>query len=250
MRSHGQTAIGTQHLRINNVGVLISSVPIEKLVRFIGFDALVSSDNTQLSMQGGVSRAIRIAGGEAIAKEARRLAPLKVGDVAVTSAGKLPARYVLHAVTVDWELLVRPGELTIRLAAENVFRRCEALGVRSLAMPALGIGAARFAADHSARLIVAALAKHAASPTIIKQVVFLLPDPEAFRAFSVFLQTAVREAGIDTQDSTGAHWGDLGMAESSPLPTTATPTTATRRRQRRRRQRRLQRRGRRPRLAS
>jgi hypothetical protein len=40
MRSHGQTAIGAQHLRINNVGVVISSVPIEALVGAGGFDAL------------------------------------------------------------------------------------------------------------------------------------------------------------------------------------------------------------------
>jgi O-acetyl-ADP-ribose deacetylase (regulator of RNase III) len=74
------------------------------------------------------------------------------------------------------------------MAAENVFRHCELLGIRRLAMPALGIGAAQFGADHSARLIVEALAKHSLNPTIIEKVIFCLPDPKALQAFSLFLQ--------------------------------------------------------------
>ena len=181
MPSHGVNLGGIHQLRINNVSVILSSARIQELAHAGGFDALVSSDDIHLSMSGGVSRAIRIAGGDAIADEARRLAPLKVGDVGVTSAGKLPVRYVLHAITVDWESSIRPSELTIRLAAENVFRRCELLGVRRLAMPALGSGAARFAANHAARLTVEALAKHSLNPTAIEEVVFSLPDPEALR---------------------------------------------------------------------
>jgi hypothetical protein len=121
------------------------------------------------------------------------VAPLKIGDVAVTSAGALPARYVLHAVTVDWESRVRPSDLTIRFVAENVFRRCELLAVRHVAVPALGMGAARFTADHSARLIVEALARHSLGPTTIERVTFSLPDPEALGAFALFLQHSEKE---------------------------------------------------------
>ena len=163
------------HLRINDVSVVISSEPIEGIARAGGLDALVSSDDTRLSMGGGVSAAIRTAGGELIAQEARKLAPVRVGDVAVTSAGSLPAKYVLHAVTVDWDQPVRPSESTIRLAAENVLRRCELLRVRRVAMPAIGIGAAQLSADHSARQIVSALAKHSASPITIQSTTERLP---------------------------------------------------------------------------
>ena len=215
--SHGLTPAGIHLVRINNVRVVLSSAPIEALAAAGGFDALVSSDDTGLSMGGGVSRAIRLAAGEVIAEEARRLGPLKVGDVAVTSAGALPVRYVLHAVTVDWESSVRPSELTIRLAAENVFRRCELLAVRRLAMPSLGTGAADFTSNQSARLTIEALAKHSLNPTSIEEVVFSLPDTEARRAFSVFLEEALfsRE-----------YLGKFGAADSAGPSREGAPITA------------------------
>jgi O-acetyl-ADP-ribose deacetylase (regulator of RNase III) len=180
-------------LFINGVSVGVSEQPIETLVQAQRVDALVSSDDTHLSMGGGVSRAIRLAAGEQIVEEARALTPLSVGQVVVTSAGGLPARYVFHAVTVDWDRGVRPSEDTIRLVAERVFRRCEMLGVHRLSMPALGMGAAKFSAEYSARLIVAALAEHLAYQTILRSVIFSLPDGVARAAFLQYLQTVERD---------------------------------------------------------
>jgi O-acetyl-ADP-ribose deacetylase (regulator of RNase III) len=205
------------HLRINDVSVVISSEPIEGIARAGGLDALVSSDDTRLSMGGGVSAAIRIAGGELIAQEARKLAPVRVGDVAVTSAGSLPAKYVLHAVTVDWDQPVRPSESTIRLAAENVLRRCELLRVRRVAMPAIGIGAAQLSADHSARQIVSALAKHSASPTTIEEFVFSLPEKDAHGAFLQFLQ----RVALRPTDDLSSETGQLALADGTHPATTA-----------------------------
>ena len=53
-----RTLLGVHHFRLNNVAVVLSNTPIEALVRAGGFDALVSSDDTRLSMKDGVSRAI------------------------------------------------------------------------------------------------------------------------------------------------------------------------------------------------
>jgi O-acetyl-ADP-ribose deacetylase (regulator of RNase III) len=175
---------------INGVSVTVSSLPIETVVRADRWDALVSSDDTLLSMSGGVSLAIRNAGGPTIATEAKKLVPLAVGDVAVTSAGALPVKYVLHAVVLDPIRGVTPSERTIRLAALNVFQRCELFGVRHLAMPALGTGAGRFRADDSARLIISALAQHVTSRTVLRQVVFCLPDSDSRSGFIAFLNEA------------------------------------------------------------
>jgi O-acetyl-ADP-ribose deacetylase (regulator of RNase III) len=89
-------------LILNDVRVSIVVNRIEWLVLAGGFDAVVSSDDAQLSMGGGVSGAILSAAGGTVTEESKRLSPLKVGDVAVTSAGQLPTKYILHAVTVDW----------------------------------------------------------------------------------------------------------------------------------------------------
>lgn len=206
-------------LRINNVWVVVSSEPIEALGRTGRFHALVSSDNASLSMEGGVAKAIRVASGEAILDEAQKLVPLRLGDVAVTSAGQLPARYVLHAVTVDRFLAVRPSELTIRVAAENVFRRCELLAVRRLAMPALGTGAAQFAADHCAKVIVGALLKHTASPTVMEEVVFSLPHQDARSAFHNFLQRAHLHDGGNL-DTAAAAEADVSTKAAGLSPDT------------------------------
>src|SRR5262249_50543916 len=63
-------------------------------------EALVSSNNCYLDMAVNVSRAIRVAAGEEVAEQAARLGPVRPGRVAVTAAGRLPARFIFHAVTV------------------------------------------------------------------------------------------------------------------------------------------------------
>src|SRR5688572_6842561 len=62
-------------------------------------DIIVSSDDDKLSMGGGVSAAILRAGGDDISRDASKHFDLSVGDVATTSAGRLKAKHIFHAVT-------------------------------------------------------------------------------------------------------------------------------------------------------
>src|SRR5215469_16095347 len=63
-------------------------------------DAVVSSDNDMLTIGRGVSYSLAQAAGPDLAKEAQRFIPVRPGRVVVTTAGKLPARFVFHAVTI------------------------------------------------------------------------------------------------------------------------------------------------------
>jgi len=63
-------------------------------------DVLVSSDDSYLTMGGGVSAAIRRAAGQGILLEVAKKIPAKLGDVVVTGAGSLPAKHVFHAITI------------------------------------------------------------------------------------------------------------------------------------------------------
>src|SRR5262249_49457806 len=74
-------------------------------------DALVSSDTGYVGMDYGVSEALRRAGGDSIADEARHKVPVRPGRALVTSAGRLSARFVFHGVTVGYVRgqLVRPS---------------------------------------------------------------------------------------------------------------------------------------------
>jgi serine/threonine protein kinase len=112
-------------------------------------DATVSSDDCHLTMGGGVSAAIRRAAGEAIAIEAERQAPVRPGRVIATSGGNLPARLVLHGVTVGFvkDELVCPSRDLITEIMASCFYHADSHDVRSIAFPLLGTGAQKFPRD-------------------------------------------------------------------------------------------------------
>lgn len=106
--------------------------------------ALVSSDDYLLSMGGGVSAAILREGGQAISSDARKMVPRSTGDIVVSGAGSLPARYVLHAITIGpWgEAEQLPPGAVVRQATQRVMRLLPELGCSSVAFPAIGAGVA------------------------------------------------------------------------------------------------------------
>jgi O-acetyl-ADP-ribose deacetylase (regulator of RNase III) len=108
------------------------------ITEFTG-DAVVNPANKYLVMGGGVAGAIKKKGGEEIELEARRYAPIEIGEAVVTSAGGLKCRAVIHAPTVE-----SPGERSTRnyvyratLAALKVARE---RGFKSIAFPLMGAG--------------------------------------------------------------------------------------------------------------
>lgn len=118
-------------------------------------DVIVSSDDVNLSMNGGVSKAIREAGGEAIRTEAQRSKPAPLGSVVVTGAGALGVRFVFHTAVLDYSLPDRGvSEDVVRLAVRACFQACVTRGVRSIAFPALATGTARLSPEQSASAIL------------------------------------------------------------------------------------------------
>src|SRR5215472_7030600 len=63
-------------------------------------DAIVNAANNDLLLGGGVAGAIRFKGGPSIQAECNRIGPIRIGEVAITSAGNLPARHVIHAASM------------------------------------------------------------------------------------------------------------------------------------------------------
>jgi O-acetyl-ADP-ribose deacetylase (regulator of RNase III) len=108
----------------------------------VSADALVSSDDNYLSMGGGVSAAIARAAGPALIADARKHIPLSLGDVAVTSAGQLAAKYVFHGVTIDMTRMTFADTDTIRRITRKCLEVAVVLGIHEIAFPALGTGAA------------------------------------------------------------------------------------------------------------
>jgi O-acetyl-ADP-ribose deacetylase (regulator of RNase III) len=112
-------------------------------------------------MGGGVSAKIRVAGGNTISLDAAKQIPLQVGDIAITTAGTLPARFVFHAVTLGPGGATTSTEEIIRGATSKCLALLKPLGVSSIAFPAIGAGTAGFTIDdvavHMAEVIASDL---------------------------------------------------------------------------------------------
>ena len=149
-------------------------------VTMLEVDAIANAANTQLEHGGGVAAAIARAGGPAVQRESDEKAPIALGEAVETTAGDMPARYVIHAATM--ELGGPTSREIIERATESTVRRAEELGCRSLALVAFGTGVGRFPLDEAAEVMVAAT--RGAPGERVERVIFCVRDEEAERAFS------------------------------------------------------------------
>jgi serine/threonine protein kinase/O-acetyl-ADP-ribose deacetylase (regulator of RNase III) len=134
------------------------ALPGGQFIRFIRgdivkqqVDAIVSSADDHLSMEAGVSFAIRIAGGPHLRQAAEQLAPVRPGRAVITPAGNLACRFVIHAVTVGihdnkW---VRPSRALIADLVASCFYQADCHRISSIAFPLLGTGIQGFPTDES-----------------------------------------------------------------------------------------------------
>ena len=103
-------------------------------------DVLVSSDDCYLTMGGGVSAAIRRAAGESLLLEVAKKVPATVGEVVVTGAGSMKAKHIFHAITIGRGQPV--AEDIVASTTRHAIRLLKALGLSSIAFPAIGAGVA------------------------------------------------------------------------------------------------------------
>ena len=120
--------IGKTRLKV--VGVNIAELDVE---------AIVNPANNMLWMGGGISSEIRKAGGDSIETEAMKKAPSDIGEAVVTGAGKLNARWIIHAVISEQNITT--SEKAIRKAVTSCLSKANEIGCKSLAFPMLTLGA-------------------------------------------------------------------------------------------------------------
>lgn len=115
-------------------------------------DAIVNPANSLMIMGGGVAGAIKRKGGEEIEKEALKHAPVPVGEAISTTAGKLKAKYVIHAPTMERPAMKTTKEKVIR-AVIAALRKANELNVKSVAFPGMGTGVGGLNAREGAEAI-------------------------------------------------------------------------------------------------
>ncbi|MGA5876131.1 O-acetyl-ADP-ribose deacetylase [Streptomyces cellulosae] len=152
-------------------------------------DAIVNAANSSLLGGGGVDGAIHRRGGPEILAECRALRAsrygkgLPSGQAVATTAGKLDARWVIHTVGPVYSATEDRSALLASCYRESL-RVADELGARTVAFPAVSTGVYRWPLDDAARIAVETVRT---TDTMVEEVIFVLFDERAYKAFEAAL---------------------------------------------------------------
>ncbi|MEE9225026.1 MAG: macro domain-containing protein [Bacteroidota bacterium] len=149
-------------------------------------EAIVNAANNHLWMGAGVAGAIKRKGGAEIEHEAVSQGPIEVGGAVLTGAGKLKAKYVIHAAGMGQDLHT-DGE-KIKKSTFDSLKLAEEKKIQSISFPAIGTGVGGFSARHCARIMIGESVNLLQKATYLKEVAFVLFDETTLKAFQDELQ--------------------------------------------------------------
>jgi O-acetyl-ADP-ribose deacetylase (regulator of RNase III) len=163
---------------------------LEADIAALELDVLVNAANDHLWMGSGVAGALRRAGGPDVEREAVAQDPIPVGSAVATTAGRLPARWVIHAAVMGQDL--RTSADAITAATTSTLRLADELGARSVGLPAFGTGVGGFPLGECAGLMIAAAVAwtRARAGGSVARVVFVTYGSAATAAFGRALEDA------------------------------------------------------------
>jgi O-acetyl-ADP-ribose deacetylase (regulator of RNase III) len=145
-------------------------------------DAIVNAANNDLQLGAGVAGAIRRKGGEEIQRECDAIGSIPVGYAAITGGGKLAARHVIHAASM--QLGGQTTAANLRNSVVHSLRIARERGLKTIAFPAVGTGIAGFPIEECASIMLHETAQHLKSETSLEKVYFVLFDDRACDAFN------------------------------------------------------------------
>ena len=164
---------------------------IQADITTLAVDAIVNAANTSLLGGGGVDGAIHRKAGPQLLEECRavraRQGGCPTGEAVITGAGKLPAKFVIHAVGPVWHgndpktdaLLASAYRNTLRVAVDN--------HVQSIAFPNISTGIYGFPKQRAAEIAVGTVMNFLETPGSLQRVVFVCFDEENFDIYQAML---------------------------------------------------------------
>jgi len=146
-------------------------------------DAIVNAANSHLILGAGVAGAIREAGGPSIQAECDAIGPIEVGAAAVTGAGSLPSKFVVHAASMP------PGaeasEDSVRSSIRAGLRLAADRGCTTIAVPAIGAGIGGLSMQRCAEVSLEEARRHLEGETSLAEIRFVLFGEPAYRVFEM-----------------------------------------------------------------
>lgn len=146
-------------------------------------DAIVNPANSFGYMGGGVALAIKRVGGEEIEKEAVSKAPISIGKAVATTAGKLRAKFVIHAPTMVNPAGETDGE-KVKLAALAALQCAEQNGAKSIAFPGMGTGVGGLSYRAAAEKMVEGIKNFLSRGGVLKEILLVAYNEELYSEFT------------------------------------------------------------------
>jgi O-acetyl-ADP-ribose deacetylase (regulator of RNase III) len=165
-------------------------------------DAIVNAANNDLVLGAGVAGAIRRKGGEEIQRECDAIGSIPVGYAAITAGGKLKARFVIHAASMQLGGKTSGGSL--RNSTAHSLKIANERGLKSIAFPAVGTGIAGFPLKECAEIMLREAAQHLRGETSIETIYFVLFDEAAEGIFKRAWNKILAEPAADAAGAKGA----------------------------------------------
>ncbi|MEW6721619.1 MAG: O-acetyl-ADP-ribose deacetylase [Thermodesulfobacteriota bacterium] len=152
-------------------------------------EAIVNAANPSLLGGGGVDGAIHRAGGPSILEECQNIRNVRgecpPGDAVFTSGGRLPARYVIHAVGPVWQGGSRGESELLASCYRSALRIATKLGLRSVAFPSISTGIYGYPTGEAATVALLAVSSFLASEPAAPEVVrFVLYDSLTYMTYA------------------------------------------------------------------
>jgi O-acetyl-ADP-ribose deacetylase (regulator of RNase III) len=156
-------------------------------------DAVVNAANSSLLGGGGVDGAIHSRGGPEILAACRELRETRLpdglppGQAVATTAGRLPARWVIHTVGPVWSRTEDRSAVLASAYRESLLV-AEDLGASTVAFPAVSAGVYGWPVDDAARIAVGTVREH--QPHTVREVRFVLFGQQTYDSFSTALASS------------------------------------------------------------
>ncbi|GGC40030.1 macro domain-containing protein [Parapedobacter defluvii] len=154
-------------------------------------DAIVNAANTSLLGGGGVDGAIHRAGGPAILEDCKRIRARQggcnVGEAVITTAGNLPAKYVIHTVGPVWNGGKSSEESLLTAAYKNSLALAVEYEIKSIAFPNISTGIYRFPKERAAEIAITTVKGFLHTTGADFGVTFVCFDEENYRIYETLL---------------------------------------------------------------
>lgn len=149
-------------------------------------DAIVSPANNESLLNTRVAGVIAVKAGPALSRECNKIGKIELGEAVITPAGKLKAKFVIHAACMNYD--EHTNEEVLVLSTRNALLRSRENKLQSIAIPPLDTTGQSFPLKRCAELMISEVIRHTEKEATLEEVRFILDDERMLAIFEECLR--------------------------------------------------------------